>query len=102
MHLRILKLLDTHCHHDEVACTSKVKVTLRGQNGYCLIGLPIGRSEAIFCVKVLFWGYLSSSVIVLVTLIYVPGFPYVIYHMCSEQIYKFLILLLNIFPDFLD
>ena len=42
MHLRILKLLDTHVHHDEVACTSKVKVTLRGQRSkeYCLIGLP--------------------------------------------------------------
>ena len=31
MHLRILKLLDTHGHHDMVTCTSKVNVTLRGQ-----------------------------------------------------------------------
>ena len=32
MRLRILKLLDTHVRHDEVACTSKVKVTPRGQS----------------------------------------------------------------------
>ena len=44
MHHRILKLLGTHVHHDEVACTSKVKVMVKGINEYCLIGLPIGRS----------------------------------------------------------
>ena len=44
MHHRILKLLGTHVHHDEVACTSKVKAMVKGKNEYCLIGLPIGRS----------------------------------------------------------
>ena len=54
MHLRILKLLDTHVYHDEVACTLKVNVMVKGQNKYCLIGLHIGRSVGSHILSVLF------------------------------------------------